>query len=154
MKKTDYCEKAKKNYWEAMDEPNKNLARHVADCPECRRLQKVNDWMQKFAAQTAPPKNLPAPGFLIFKARLIEKQAAATRAVLPIFWAQIASILVFAVGVGWLLLKGETSIGGLLKEAFLSLSTLAPLLAVGAASAVLICSVFAYLLRRTEKLKK
>ena len=119
-----------------------------------RDTQVVDDWIQRFAAQTAPPQNLPAPGLLLFKARLTEKQSAAIRAVQPIIRAQIASVLIFALGAGWLLLKSRMQIGSLLKETFLSLSSVATLFVLGVSSAVLICLVFAYFLRETKEFKK
>jgi hypothetical protein len=119
-----------------------------------KEIQTADAWMQKFAEQTALPQNLPAPGLLLFKARLIEKQSAVIRAVQPIIRAQIASVLIFALGAGWLLLKSRMQIGSLLKETFLSLSSVATLFVLGVSSAVLICLAFAYFLRETKEFKK
>lgn len=155
MKKIIYCRSAKEIQNRAtLDEKNKNLERHIAGCAECRRLQAFSGWMQKLAAQTAAPENLPAPGFLLFKAKLIEKQSAVARAVQPIVWAQIASVAVFASAIVFFLLKSEMPVGGLLKDAFSSLSPVAPLLILSAAGFVLICGAFAYFLRRTQEFKK
>lgn len=155
MKKNNYCGKAEKILNRtALAEQNKNLELHIAGCAECRRLQAFSVWMQKLAAQTAAPENLPAPGFLLFKAKLIEKQFTVARAVQPIVWAQIASVAVFASAIVFFLLKSKMPVGGLLKDAFSSLSTVAPLLILSAAGFVLICGAFAYFLRRTQEFKK
>src|SRR5688500_15426722 len=90
---------------------DKNLRRHIAVCAECQEAQKISAWMQEFSAQTATPQNLPAPGFLLFKARLLQKQTAAARAAQPIFWMQIAVLILLILPGGWLVLKVKTPIG-------------------------------------------
>jgi hypothetical protein len=151
MNKIIYCRNAQKIN---QSNDDKNLERHFAECAECRKSQEVFDWMRELAAQTAPPQNLHAPGFLLFKAKLIEKQSAAARAVQPIVRMQIASAVIFASAIAWLLVKSQPPFGSLLKETFLSLSSVAPLFILAAASAVLICFAFAYFLRETKKFKK
>ena len=121
---------------------------------ELQEKQMIDAWMQKFAGQTALPQNLSAPGFLLFKARLIEKQSAAARAVQPIVRMRIASAVIFALAIGWLLLKNQTPIGSLMKETFSSLLSVAPLIVLSVMSAVLICFAFAYFLRETKEFKK
>ena len=121
---------------------------------ELQETQMIDAWMQKFAGQTALPQNLSAPGFFLFKARLIEKQSAAARAVQPIVRMRIASAVIFALAIGWLLLKSQTPIGSLMKETFSSLLSVAPLIVLSVMSAVLICFAFAYFLRETKEFKK
>jgi hypothetical protein len=121
---------------------------------ELQETQMVDAWMRKFAGQTALPQNSTAPGFLLFKARLIEKQSAAARAVQPLVRMQIASVVIFALAIGWLLLKSQTPVGSLMKETFSSLLSVAPLIVLGVMSAVLICLAFAYFLRETKEFKK
>ncbi len=116
------CRKAKK----ITQSNDKNFERHIAECAECRKSQQIFDWMREFAAQTAPPQNLPAPGFLLFKARLIEQQSVAKRAVQPIVRMNIASAVIFASAIVWLLVKIQAPIGSLMKETFSSLSSVAP----------------------------
>jgi hypothetical protein len=123
---------------------------HISGCAECRETQRVSDWMQKFAAQVAPPQNLRTPGFLLLKARVIEKQSAASRAVQPIFWMQIASILMIIPGIIWLEIKSDTPILPVLTGAFASLSSVAPIFFFGVISAALICFAFAYKIRGTK----
>ncbi len=150
MKKITGCEYANKIKSSKQD---KTLELHIAVCAECQQSQKVFDFMQKFAAQTQPP-NLPAPGFLVFKARILQKQSAAIRAVQPIFWMQIAASVLFISAIGWFLGKSQTPISSILKETFLSLLSVAPLFILGVVSAVLICFAFAYFLRETKEFKK
>ena len=150
MKKITGCEYANKIKSSKQD---KTLALHIAGCAECRQTQKVFNFMQKFAAQTQPQQNLPAPGFLIFKARLLQKQSAGMRVIQPIFWMQIIAVILLVSASGWFLLKGDTPIGSILKETFLSLLAVAPLFVFGVTGAVLICWAFNYFLRRNE-LKK
>lgn len=119
-----------------------------------RETQIVSDWMQKLAGQTELPRQLPTPGFLLFKARLIEKQSAAARVLRTIAGMQIVSVGVFALGIGWLLLKSQLPIGLLLKKTFLSLSSVAPLLICGIITAALICLAFAHFLSKTTEFKK
>lgn len=133
--------------------PDGNLEMHVADCAECLEARKVADWMQKFAARTAPPRNLPAPGLILFKARLLEKYSAARRAVQPIFWMQIASALIVAAAVLYLQAKSGISIGAILTEPFASLSPAVQVTFFGLMGAILICLTLAYFLRGTKELK-
>ena len=147
MKKLTGCEYANKIKFSKED---KNLELHIAGCGECQQTRKVFDFMQKFAAQTPPPQNLPAPGFLIFKARILQKQTAANRAVQPIFRMQMAASVLFVSVIGWFLGKSPTPITSILKEAFLSLLSAAPLFIFGVISAVLICAAFAYFLREKK----
>lgn len=133
---------------------DKNLEIHIAGCPECQESQKISDWMQKFAVQTPKPQNLPAPGFLMFKSRLIEKQSAVKRAVQPIVWAQIISALIVVLGIVYLQIKSEMPIGEILSQTFALLSSIAPLFIFSLISAALICFAFAYFLRETKGLKK
>ena len=147
MKRIKGCEYANKIKSSKQD---KTFEPHIAGCAECRESQKVFDFMQKFAAQTQPPQNLPAPGFLIFKARILQKQSAANRAILPIFWMQMAASVLLVLTIGWFLGKSQTPIISILKETFLSFLSVAPLFIFGVISAVLICAGFAYFLREKK----
>lgn len=110
--------------------------------------------MREFAAVTSAPQNLPAPGLLLFKARLVEKQSEASRALQPVVFARATSATIFLLVVGWLLLKSQSPISFLIKEAFRSLSAVAPLLVSGIAIGSLICLAFAYFLRDAKEFKK
>jgi hypothetical protein len=127
-----------------------SLEIHIAGCAECAEAQKVAVWMQKFAAQTAPPENLRAPGFLLLKARLSRKQADASRAVKPIVWMQAASILMFVLGVVWLDIKIDAPILSALTGTFNLLVSVAPLFIVALSGALLICFVLARKMRGKE----
>ena len=143
-----------KNCEQAQKLRGEDLAAHIAACDDCSEAEKAFAFMQKFAAATAPPRPLPAAGFLLFKARLEEKRAAQDKAVKPIVWAQVFSALLVSAAVVYLQTVGSFSFLGILNETFSRLKPLAPFFVFGAASAILICSVFAYLLRETKKLKR
>ena len=144
-KSCQYEEKARKP--ELQDETFKL---HLADCAECRETRKVSVWMQKFAAQTTTPKNLRSPGFLMLKARVIEKQTAANRAVQPFFLMQIAAVVMFILGVVWLEIKSDTPIFAVLSETLSVLLPLAPLFLLGVVVASIVCFAFAYTMRRMK----
>jgi hypothetical protein len=128
-----------------------NLETHIAICSECQEARRVSDWMQNFAALSSKPQNLPAPGLLLFKSRLVEKQTAARRAVRPIFWMQIVSALIVGLAVVYLQAKNSTSISEIFRETFASLSSVAPMFALSLLGAALICYGFAYSLRPKRK---
>jgi len=144
MKNLDGCQQAEKIRQSAGVE---NLEIHIAGCAECAEARKVAGWMQKFAAQTATPQNLRAPGFLLLKARLSRKQADASRAVKPIVWMQAAAILMFILGVVWLEIKIDAPIFSALTGTLALLVSVAPLFIFALAGAVLICFAFAYKMR-------
>jgi hypothetical protein len=144
MKKISGCREAEKIRQDAGVE---NLEIHIADCAECAEARKVAGWMQKFAAQTAAPQNLRAPGFLLLKARLSRRQTDASRAVKPIVWMQAASILMFILGVVWLEIKIDAPIFSTLRGTFGLLASVAPLFISALAGASLICFAFAYKMR-------
>ena len=144
MKKT--CEQAQKLR-------DKDLEAHIAACDDCREAEKVSAWMQKFALRSAP-RVLPAPGFILFKARLARKRVARNRAVKPIVWTQIFSALLVGLAFVYLQTVESFSIGGILNQTLARLKPLAPFMVLGLMSADLICSAFAYFLRETKKLKR
>lgn len=146
MKKTIACEQAQKL-------EGKNLEAHAAVCADCREAEKTFAWMRNFAAQTAP-ENLPAPGFLLFKARLERRRAARNRAVKPIVWAQIFSALLVGFAFVYLQRVESFSFSEILIQTFTRLKSLIPFFVFGLMSAILICSAFAYFLRETKKLKR
>jgi hypothetical protein len=144
MKKTNGCREAEKI---GRDGRGENLETHIDACAECLEARKVAEWMQKFAAQTAPPQNLRAPGFLLLKARLSRKQADANRAVKPIAWMQATAIVMLLLGVVWLEIKIDAPIFSTLSETFALLASVSPLFIFAIAGAALICFAFAYKMR-------
>jgi hypothetical protein len=135
-------------------EAGDNLESHIANCAECRESQKIFDWMQNFAGQTEPLQNLPAAGLLLFKARLVKKQITARRAVQPIALMQIASIILFALAVGFVLIKARAPVVSMLAETFLSLRSVVPLVFFSLLIAAFACAAFAYFLSGAKKFKK
>lgn len=145
MKRINGCADAQK-----LGQHDENLELHIAGCAECRQSQRVGVWMQKFAAATEPSANLPAPGFLLFKARLLKKQSAAERAVQPIVWMRIIAVVLLAATTGWLLIKSEAPTGSIVKETIMSFSPVAPLFFFVVIGAALFCLAFAYFLREAK----
>ena len=138
---------------QAQNLQGKHLEAHVAACDDCREAETTSAWMRKLAANTAP-RALPAPGLILFKARLNQKRAAASRAVKPIVWAQAFSALLVGATFVYLQTIESFSLGALLNQTLTRLKPLIPFFIFGLMSAGLICSVFAYLLRETKKLKR
>src|SRR5947208_713308 len=85
---------------------SEELKQHVAACPACTESFRVQSWMRRFSGETADA-NLPAAGFLLFKARLMERQSAARAALRPIAIMKIAAAII--AGTAWIVLE---SIGG------------------------------------------
>lgn len=109
----------------------------------------VEEWLSKLAARSAPRGDLPAPGLLLFKARLIEKQSAATSALRPLFWMRSIALGVFTLSMLWMITSAHSPAMPLLHEAVLSLSPLAVLVLLGIIAAAGISLGFMVILRRT-----
>src|SRR5215475_4601844 len=74
-----------------------NWRRHSVDCPDCRETLAVIEWMTSLADNTAVPRELPRPGFLLFKAQIQKRLLAARRVDLPIYaMTVVAGILLVA----------------------------------------------------------
>lgn len=109
--------------------------------------RKISEWMQAIAEQTAPPQDLPAPGLLLFKARLIEKRVAAARAIRPLVWMRTAALAVFALAMLWLVLSARSPLAQLFRETLSSLMSVVALFFFGVIVATVICLTFAFFLR-------
>ncbi len=84
------------------------LSAHVASCANCREALKVATWMRTSARAESQLPPLPTPGFLWWKAQIIQKQTAARRATQPLVWAQvIAFALAAAAFTGILIIIPE-----------------------------------------------
>ncbi len=112
--------------------------------------QKISEWMQTMAEQTAPPRDLPTPGLLLFKARLIEKRIAAARAIRSLVWMRTAALAVFFLASLWLVSSGRSPLAPLFRDTLSSLMSVAVLFIFGAIAATAICLGFALILRRTN----
>jgi predicted anti-sigma-YlaC factor YlaD len=72
-------------------EPPADLAAHLARCPDCREAFDVARYMIRMAADTdaiAATRPLPEPAQLWWKARLLQRWNAQSRATAPLDWMQ------------------------------------------------------------------
>jgi hypothetical protein len=83
-----------------------SLAAHYDSCPHCREAVRVAGWMQTLAATTAKHRALPDPELLWIKSRLFGRQAAAERALQPLWVGDtLARAIVGAFATAWLALS-------------------------------------------------
>jgi len=120
------------------------LSAHLKQCADCREALKVAQWMQTFAASAAKEANaLPAPGFLWWKSKLIERQEAAKRAARPIVWTQIAAALIFTATIFWLLIENQAHLAPVWNNLSTSLELITVPLLIAFICGALICLTLA-----------
>lgn len=130
--------------------PNQKIATHLAQCADCREALRVAGWMQTFAA-TSEPKNLPKPGFIRWKAQIVEKQAAANRATKPMMWAQTFTVVSVAATVVWLLFGNHTGFSTTFQALFESFELVAAPFLICFVCAAFVCLTFFYKWREPSK---
>jgi hypothetical protein len=125
-------------------EPPADLAGHLARCPDCREAFDVARYMIRLAADTdavAATRRLPEPAQLWWKARLLQRWDAQSRATAPLDWMQRIEVIggIAAVVVLMLLFWADVR-GGLQTSAFANQfwPTVAGLLAPGALSSMIV----------------
>ena len=72
-------------------EPDAALAAHLRTCADCREAFDVARYMTRLATETdaiAATRSLPEPGQIWWKARLLQRWEAASRATAPVDWMQ------------------------------------------------------------------
>ena len=69
---------------------------HLMHCADCSAAAETASWMSSFAAVDDQTHPLPDPAVLWLKAKLLQSNAAAQRATLPITRLQIAAYLIVA----------------------------------------------------------
>lgn len=121
-------------------------AKHIAGCPDCRETERVSAWMQRLERHTSFPDTTALPGLLLFKARLLERRNAQSRAAMPILSVQAGSIGLGSIIIAWIFLSSPLGILPNIQEAFRSLSKVNPYLVLGGMIFVMICSAIGYLL--------
>lgn len=128
---------------------------HAAGCSDCRELLAVGEWMTTFAASTSPSRDLPAAGYLLFKARLRERVYAVDRAARPVNAMMIGMgvFLTAATAIG-VMLGRETRFGSIIIEAFWLLATYIPLIFLAAAFAVSVCGAVIFFDLKNRKANK
>lgn len=129
---------------------SEKLALHVKECGGCREALKVAAWMQSFAA-AAPKRALPTAGFIWWKAKLIEKQAAGKRAAQPIVWTQTAAIILVTITAVWLMTKYQAKFSTVIENFSASVELIAAPFLTAFVCAVFICLAIAFKWRETSK---
>jgi predicted anti-sigma-YlaC factor YlaD len=126
-------------------EPPADLAAHLARCPDCREVFDVARYMIRLAADTdamAATRQLPEPSQLWWKARLLQRWNAESRATAPLDWMQRIEVVGGVAAVVILLLMFWTDLrgGGSKSSAFATQfwPIVAGLLAPGALSSMIV----------------
>ena len=81
------------------DEWTTALREHTGTCEDCAAAAAVAPWMGSFATLPDRERALPSPAILWLKAQILQREAAAERAAMPVTTLQIAAYLV--VGACW-----------------------------------------------------
>jgi hypothetical protein len=124
--------------------------RHAVGCTDCSELLVVTEWMSTLAARTAIPRELPTAGFLLVKARILQKQTAAEWAERPVYMMIIlAGILLAAVTLG-LAVETETRVGKILIDAVGLISSFAGVIFFGTIMVAVVAAVAARILKLTK----
>jgi hypothetical protein len=124
--------------------------RHASACPDCRDLMSVAEWMTRLADNTKATKGIPAPGYLLFKARIQERRSAVDRAARPIYAMSVAAGILFIAAVTGLFIGVETRFASILINGLSLLSSYAGMIVVAAVIVAAACTAAAYF----EKLSK
>jgi hypothetical protein len=128
-----------------MGEPEAALAAHLRTCASCRETLEVARYMTRLAADTeaiAATRPLPEAGQLWWKARLLQRWNAETRATAPLDWMQRVEVTGGLVAVAILLLMFWSDMRGGVASINLASHfwpTVAGLLAPGALSSLIGC---------------
>ena len=139
--KESICEFAKES-----EVRNEQWQRHAAVCGDCREVLRTIEWMRTLAATTSQHSDTPAPGYLVFKARLQARVSDVDRAALPVNVMAIAAgiflIVATAISVGF---GGETRFGSIMVEALFLLSTYVTVILFAVVLVIGICGTVVYL---------
>jgi len=130
---------------------NENLALHVKECADCREALKVTEWMQNFAAVAEPKHTLPTPGFLWWKAKIIEKQEAGKRAAQPIVWTQTAAIILVLLTVVWFAIKFQSKFSTVIENLSASINLIAAPFLIAFVFAAIVSLAIAFEWREPSK---
>jgi hypothetical protein len=101
-------------------EPDATLAVHLRTCAACREAFDVARYMTRLAAETdalAATRVLPEPGMLWWKARLLQRWDAETRATAPVDLMQRIEVIGGLVAVAVLLLMFWSDMRGMQSTA-------------------------------------
>jgi hypothetical protein len=123
--------------------PDAALAAHLASCAACREAFDVARYMTRLAAETdaiAATRPLPEPAQLWWKARLLQRWHAETRATAPLDWMQRVEVVGGLVAVAVLMLIFWSDMRGGHASTTIAASfwpTVASLLAPGALTSMI-----------------
>lgn len=131
---------------------NKELVAHVSQCANCREALKVADWMHAFAT-ASQLKNLPKPGFVRWKAHIVEKQKNVERATRPIEWAKAITVMLVSAAVIGLFIQNSNQFGTTVSALLASFELIAVPLLIVSTCAAFICLLIAYKWREPSRRK-
>ena len=143
----------KKNTCELSANAGKNTdewRRHASVCPECSDVLLVADWMTALAEKTSPPSTLPRPGYLLAKASIQRRQAAAERTTWPIQIVMGFAVLLFASLLAGLT-TSDTRLGSIMSDALGLVAGFVGLILALAVIGVIAYALSFYLLRDSKE---
>jgi predicted anti-sigma-YlaC factor YlaD len=124
-------------------EPDASVRAHLQTCAACREAFDTARFMTRLAAETdamAATRELPEPGQLWWKARLLQRWEAETRATAPLDWMQRVEVIAGLIAAAVLLVMIWSDMRGAESSAHASrlLPAIASLLAPGALSSFIV----------------
>ncbi len=130
---------------------NEKLALHIKECAGCREALKVAGWMQNFAAATVPKRALPTAGFVRWRSKIIEKQAAGNRAAQPIVWTQTVAIMSVIITITWLAIKYRSKFSTVIENFSASFDLVALPFLIAFVCAAFVCTAIGFKWRETSR---
>jgi uncharacterized Tic20 family protein len=128
---------------------SERLKIHVKDCADCREVLRVAAWLQNFAAEV-PKRPLPTAGFIWWKSKIIEKQAAGRRAAQPILWTQTIAVIVAVVASVWFGFTYQSKFAAVIENFSASIEIIAIPSLIALVCAAFICVVIAFKWRESS----
>ena len=128
---------------------SEKLKLHIKDCADCREALKVVAWLQNFAAE-APKRPLPTAGFIWWKSKIMEKQAAGKRAAQPILWTQTIAVIVAVIASVWFAVVYQSKFAAVIENFSASFELIAVPSLIAFVCAALICIVIAFKWRESS----
>lgn len=123
---------------------DENWQQHAATCADCAEVARVGDWMASLAAKTAI-QTLPTPGFLVVKARIHKKQAAAEKATRPLKWMTAFAGTILTVSIV-MLFSSRSQITLSMVNAVSVVASFAVVILAGSLVAGIVCAAAIYLM--------
>jgi hypothetical protein len=128
--------------------------RHASGCSDCREILAVAEWMTTLSGSTAVTRDLPAAGYLLFKAQMQKRRSDADRAALPIHaMIIVAGILIAGTMIG-IMFGAETRLGSIMIDAITLLSSYAGVMVSGAMIVAVVCAAAGYFGNLTKDMNR